>query len=68
MSIINLEEFCTSWQRFLRLTNETRPHVIREQLLSRLLWIKEKRRIKEPNNRVVMWWILVASTHRRVAR
>ena len=39
---IDLEDFYARWQRLLPLSNETRPHVIREQLLSKLPWIKEK--------------------------
>ena len=42
MTLIDLEDFYARWQRLLPLSNVTRPHVIREQLLSKLLWIKEK--------------------------
>ena len=41
-TLIHLEDFYARWQRLLPLSNETRPHVIREQLLSKLRWIKEK--------------------------
>ena len=50
MSLINLEEFYTRSQRLLPLSNETRPHVIREQLLSKLSWIKERVVKKEAKN------------------
>ena len=42
MTLIDLEDFYARWQRLLPLSNETRLHVIREQLLSKLPWIKEK--------------------------
>ena len=42
VTLINVEDFYARWQRLLPLSNETRPHVIREQLLSKLPWIKEK--------------------------
>ena len=42
MTLIDLEDFYARWQRLLPLSNETRPHVIREQLLSKLPWIKEQ--------------------------
>ena len=42
VTLIDLEDFYARWQRLLPLSNETRPHVIREQLLSELPWIKEK--------------------------
>ena len=42
VSLIDLKDFYTRWQHLLRLSNETRPHVIREQLLSKHPWIKEK--------------------------
>ena len=42
VTLINLEDFYARWQRLLPLSNETRPHVIREQLLSELPLIKEK--------------------------
>ena len=51
VSLIDLEEFYTRWQRLLPLSNETRPHVIRERLLSKLPWIKEKVVKKEAKNR-----------------
>ena len=50
MSNIDLEEFYTRWQRLLPLSNETPPHVKREQLLSKLPWIKEKVVKKEARN------------------
>ena len=50
VSPIDLEEFYTRWQRVLPLNNETRPHVIREQLLSKLSWIKGKVVEKEVTN------------------
>ena len=50
--LIDLEEFYTRWQRLLPLSNETRPHVIQEQLLSKVPWIKDtvvkKKRAKPP--------------------
>ena len=42
VTLVNLEDFYSRWQRLLPLSNEIRPHVIREQLLSKLPWIKEK--------------------------
>ena len=42
VTLIYLKDFYARWQRLLPLSNETRPHVIREQLLSKLPWIKEK--------------------------
>ena len=42
MTLIDLEDFYLRWQRLLPLSNETRPHVIWEQLLRKLPWIKEK--------------------------
>ena len=42
VTLIDLEDFYAGWQHLLPLSNETRPHVIREQLLSKLPWIKEK--------------------------
>ena len=42
VTLIDLEDFFARWQRLLPLSNEIRPHVIREQLLSKLPWIKEK--------------------------
>ena len=41
MNLIDLEDFYARWQWLLPLSNETRPHVIGEQLLSKLLRIKE---------------------------
>ena len=46
-----MEEFYTRWQRLLPLSNETRSHLIREQHLSKLPWIKEKVVKKEAKNR-----------------
>ena len=40
MTLIDLEDFYARWQRWLPLTDKT--HVIQEQLLSKLPWIKEK--------------------------
>ena len=37
VTFIDLEDFYARWQRLLPLSNKTRPHVIREQLLSKLL-------------------------------
>ena len=42
VTLIDLEDFYARWQRLLPLSNETRPHMIWEQLLSKLPWIKEK--------------------------
>ena len=42
VTLIDLEDIYARWQRLLPLRKETRPHVIREQLLSKLPWIKEK--------------------------
>ena len=42
VTLIDLEDFYARWQHLLPLSNETRPHVIREQLLSKLPWIKEE--------------------------
>ena len=42
VTLIDLEDFYARWQRLLPLSNGTRPHVIQEHLLSKLLWIKEK--------------------------
>ena len=42
VSLIDSEGFYSRWQRLLPLTNETRPHVIRERLLGKLPWIKVK--------------------------
>ena len=50
MSVIHIEEFHTRWQRLLPLSNETCPHVIWKQLLSKLPWIKERIVEKEAKN------------------
>ena len=50
VSLITLEQFYTRWQRLLPLSNKTRPHVIQEQLLSKIPWIKEKMVEKEAKN------------------
>ena len=42
VTLIDLEDFYARWQRSLPLSNETCPHVIREQLPSKLPWTKEK--------------------------
>ena len=42
VTLIDLEDFYARWQRLLPLSNETRSRVIREQLLSKVPWIKEK--------------------------
>ena len=55
MSLIDLEEFYTPWQRLLPLSNETLPHVIWEQLLSKVPWIKEKVVKKEAKNSQGSW-------------
>ena len=68
VTLIHLEDFYALRQRLLPLSNETRPHVIREQLLSKLPWIKEKSSSKRLRiAQTAMWWILVALTLRRVA-
>ena len=62
VNLIDLEDFHARWQRLLPLSNETRPYVMREQLLSKLPWIKEKVFKKDAKNsqgsiaRAVMWW------------
>ena len=38
VSLPDLEDLCARWQRLLPLRSETRPHVIFEQLLSKVLW------------------------------
>ena len=43
VTLIDLEDLYACWQRLLPLSNETRPLVIREQLLSKLPWFKERR-------------------------
>ena len=50
MTLIDLEDFYARWQRLLSLSNETRPHVIREQLLSKLPSIKDKVVTQEAKN------------------
>ena len=50
VSLIDVEDFYTCWQRFLPLRNRTRPHVIREQLLSKLPWIQKNVVEKEAKN------------------
>ena len=50
MSLIDLEDFYTRGQPLLPLSSETRPHVIREQLLRKLPWIKEKVVKKDAKN------------------
>ena len=42
VTLTDLEDFYARWRLLLPLTNETRPHVIWQQLLSKLAWIKEK--------------------------
>ena len=42
MSLVDLQDFYTHWQRLLPSSNETRPHLIREQLLSKLPLFKQK--------------------------
>ena len=42
VSLFDLEEFYTRWQRLLPLTNDTGPNAIREQLLSKIPLIKEE--------------------------
>ena len=51
VTLIDLEDFYARWQRLLPLSNETRPHVIREQLLSEIPCIKEKVVKQEAKNR-----------------
>ena len=50
MTLIDLEDFYARWQRLLPFSNETRPHVIREQLLNELPWNKERVVKKEAKN------------------
>ena len=50
VTLIDLEDFYARWQRLLPLSNQTRPRVIREQLLSRLPWSKEKGVKQDPKN------------------
>ena len=42
VTLNDYEDFYARWQRLLPLSNETRPHMIWEQLLSKLPWIREK--------------------------
>ena len=42
VTVIPLKDFYALWQRLLPLSNENRPQIFREQLLSKLPWIKEK--------------------------
>ena len=51
VTLIDLEDFYARWQRLLPLSNDTRPHVIREQLLSKLPLIREKVEKQEAKNR-----------------
>ena len=48
--LIHLEDFYGRWQRLLSLSNETHPHMTREQLLSKLPLVKEKVVKKEAKN------------------
>ena len=50
VTLIDLEDIYACWQWLLPLSKETRPHVIWEQLLSKLPWIKEKVVKQEANN------------------
>ena len=50
VTLIELGDFYARWQRLLPLSNETRPHIFRGQLLSKLPWIKEKVVKKEAKN------------------
>ena len=47
VSLIDLEDFYTRWQRLLPLSNKTHLHVTREKLLSKLPWITETPVIRE---------------------
>ena len=42
VSLLDFEDVIAHWHPFLPMRNETRPDVIREQLVSMLPWIKEK--------------------------
>ena len=42
VTLVDSEDFYARWQQLLPLSNETRPHVIWEQLLSKLPWMKEE--------------------------
>ena len=48
--LIDLEEFYTRWQCLLPSSNETRPHMSREQLLRKRPWIQKKVVKKEAKN------------------
>ena len=50
VTLMDLEDFYARWQRLLPLSNKTRPHVIREQLQSKVPWIKEKGAKTEAKN------------------
>ena len=50
VTLIDLEDLYARWQRLLPLSNESRPHVIRELLVSKLPWIKEKAVKEEAKN------------------
>ena len=50
VTLTDLVDLYARWQRLLPLSNETRPHVIREQLLSKLPWIKDKVVKRETKN------------------
>ena len=55
LSLIDLEEFYTRWQRLMPLFNQTCPHVIREQVRSMLPWNKEKVVEKDTKNSEDSW-------------
>ena len=42
VTLNDFKDFYAHWRRLLPLSNKTCPHVIREQLLSKLPWIKKK--------------------------
>ena len=50
VTLIDLEDFYARWQRLLPLYNETLPHVIWQQLLSKIPWIEEKVFKKQAKN------------------
>ena len=50
LTLIDSEDFYARGQQLVPLSNKTPPHVIREQLLSKLPWIKEKVVKKEAKN------------------
>ena len=52
MTLIDLEDLYAPWQWMLPLTNETCPHVFREQLLSKHPWIRGKVVKQEAKNSV----------------